>query len=443
MSVSPKLIGIIIVVLVIGVAVGYLIPSLTAPPPEKPVLRVWLMPFIDEPEKVLAPIVEKFEEKYDCVVELTTVSYAEAVSKIQAAIAAGEAPDVVYQTQGRFIPIAEFGEAALVVDDLVEEFRDQFLYPDILLESVKWKGHFYGVPFNFWTYLWAVNVDILKEAGYSDEFINSLADYDNPNWNWDTLHEILQRCTMDRDGDGEIDTWGMAYPGGENWLHPFLLWLWLCGGEPFTENYEPNFNTPEVVCALSWLKQVMEEGLMPPGSENLKAGEAIDYFKTGKVAVLWGSGGWPSNLCETFKRDNPDLNYKVIYPPLGKAGRRDTYLGVALWQILKQSKNIELAKNWIRFWLTDPDAQKFQEDYLYFFPVLQNAAKGKLSETYPDIAAMYIKSLEAAHGEPIHPKMAEIKLMYNTITQRVLLGELTPEEAAEEMQREAEEIVSG
>jgi len=56
---------------------------------------------------------------------------------------------------------------------------------------------------------------------------------------------------------------------------------------------------------------------------------------------------------------------------------------------------------------------------------------------------MYIKSLEAAHGEPIHPKMAEIKLMYNTITQRVLLGELTPEEAAEEMQREAEEIVSG
>jgi ABC-type glycerol-3-phosphate transport system substrate-binding protein len=400
-------------------------------PAEKRKLVVWLQPFVDKAEEVIAPMVKKFEEKYNCEVELLTVPYEYAIEKLQTAIAAGQAPDVTYNTHGRYAPIVDFGNSTLPLDDLLEKYKDKFVDTH-LLDVTRYKGKLYAAPFGFWSYLWAVNVDILKKAGYSDEFIEKLADWDNKDWNWDTLYEIFSKTT-----DGKT-TWGMAYPGGENWFHPYPLWLWQAGGEIFSPDYtKPTLNSSAAITALSFLKKVHDNGLMAPGSETMKAGEAIAMFTGGKVAVLWGSGGWPANTILTWPKEFPNLNYKVIYPPIGPSGRKDTYLGISLWQIFKQSKNLDLAKAWIEFWYTE-EAQVFVDNYFGQFPVIKGV-EGKLA-SHP-VGKMHIKAMTYGHVEPIHAKAGEVKTIYNKYTQMVLLGKMTPEEAANEMQKKALESI--
>ncbi|MCD6442434.1 MAG: sugar ABC transporter substrate-binding protein [Thermotogae bacterium] len=401
-------------------------------------LQFWATPFVSQPEKFFEPLVKQFKAETGIDVEISVVSYADAVTKIQAAIAAGEAPDLVALSEGRFMPLVRFGNALYELDEFVtDDLLKRVVRPQLLDQYRQIAGgKLYVFPICFWTYLGAINLDIFKKAGVPEEFIEKMTD-PNKYYTWDDLLQLGAMVTKDYNGDGKVDHWLYAYPGGENWVHPFLLWYWNAGGSPtlLDENGKPAFNTEATIRALKFLLTLKEKGYMPPGVESLSAGDAIDMFTSGKTAFI--NNVWPSNAFVVWPKQFKNLNFRLVYPPVGPTGLRTTYFGSYLLAIPRQSKMKREAWKFIEF-LLRPESQKYISANTYY-----SSITGDVPDEFkgdPRVK-MYMEVVKYAIPEPMHPAMARWKMIYNSETQAVLSGQKTPEEAAKTMQKLAEQAL--
>jgi len=401
-------------------------------------VQFWVTPFVSQPEKLFEPLLEEFKAETGIDVEISVISYADAVTKIQAAIAAGEAPDLVALSEGRFMPLVRFGNALEELDGLVSsDIMNRVVRPQLLDQYRQIAGgKLYVFPICFWTYLGAINVDIFEKAGVPQEFIDKMTD-PNKYYTWDDLLKIGEMVTKDFDGNGKIDHWLYAYPGGENWVHPFLLWYWNAGGSPslLDENGSPAFNIEATKKAFEFLLTLKERGYMPPGVESLSAGDAIDMFTSGKTA--WINNVWPSNSLVVWPQQFKDLNFRLVYPPVGPDNHRTTYFGSYLLGIPRQSKLKKEAWSFIEF-LLKPESQKYIASKTYYSSITGDMPEEFKSD--PRIN-MYMDVVKYAIPEPMHPAMARWKIIYNSETQAVLSGQKTPEQAAETMQKLAEQAL--
>jgi multiple sugar transport system substrate-binding protein len=397
-------------------------------------LEFWVMPFVDQPERALAPFLEEFERETGIRVNLTVVAYGESLERLQTAIAARRAPDLTYMTDGRFMPLVEFGNALAPLSNFIDaDFRGRYVDPQIL-DRYEVNGEFYVVPFGFVTYLWAINVDHFEAAGVDQELLERMRDPD-ASWDWDDLETLLATLTRDSTGDGRVDTWGYAYPGASTFLHSFLLWLWNAGGDVFTPDGELNLDVDAVERAFQFLFDAKEAGYMPPGSESMSGPDAIDAFATGRTSII--NNVWPANGLFVWPSQFSDLNYELVYPPVGPTGERTTYYGSALLAILSQSENQEAAWQLIEFFLR-PELQQWLSE-TGFFPVT-----GELSEemaAHPDVQKYY-DVLPWAVSEPRHPRTGAIQRIWNAEAQAVMTGQKSPRQAAEDLRRQAEQAMA-
>ena len=392
-------------------------------------LDFWIMPFTDNLETRMAPYLDSFEEQTGISVNLTVVSYADGLTRLQAAIAAGRGPDLAYMTDGRFMPLVDFGGALEPLSGYMDEdFSDAYVDPQ-LLEQYQVDGEYYAVPFGFVTYLWAINTEHFEEAGVSQDLVDRMSDPEQ-SWTWTDLEELFAQLTRDTDSDGEMDRWAYAYPGGSTWLHSFPLWLWSAGGSVFTEGGEVGLETDAVERALSFLKGALDAGYMPPGSESMAPQAAIDAFATGRTSII--NNVWPANGLFVWPEQYPDLEYELVYPPEGPTGVRTTYFGGTLLSILTQSDNKAGAWQLVEYML-QPEFQQFLSD-TGTFPVT-----GELSEALqerPDVDRYY-DVLPWAVPEPRHPDTGVVQQVYNSVTQAVMTGQTSPEEAGQAMREQA------
>jgi multiple sugar transport system substrate-binding protein len=389
----------------------------------------WVMPFVDQPEVALAPFLEQFEQETGIGVNLTVVAYGESLERLQTAIAARRAPDVTYMTDGRFLPLVEFGEALAPLSGFITDaFRERYVDPEIL-DGYQVDGEFYVVPFGFVTYLWAINRDHVEAAGIDEELLVRMRDPEST-WDWDDLESLLAALTRDSTGDGRIDTWGYAYPGASAFLHSFLLWLWNAGGDVFTPDGEISLEVDAVERAFEMLVRLKDAGYMPPGAESMGGPDAIDAFATGRTSVI--NNVWPANGLFVWPSQFEDLDFELVYPPVGPTGARTTYYGSALLSVLSQSTKQAEAWQLIEFFLR-PELQEWLSE-TGFFPVT-----GELS---PDMAVnpdvqKYYEVLPWTVSEPRHPRTAVVQRLWNAEAQSVMIGQKTPRQAAEDLRSQA------
>lgn len=393
-------------------------------------LDFWVMPFVDQPQVALAPFLQKFEQVSGIRVNVTVIPYGEALERLQTAIVARRAPDITYMTDGRFVPLVEFGGALAQLDRFMPaDFEARYVDPKILTQY-RWQGRYYVVPFGFVTYLWAINTDSFRAAGISPSLVQRMKDPSGV-WTWGDLESVLQALTRDTDGDGRVDRWGYAYPGSNTWLHPFLLWLWNAGGEIFDAQNRVALQPEAVERALGFLVKIKSAGYMPPGAESMTAPDAIDAFATGRTGII--NNVWPANGLFVWPRQYPNLRYELVYPPVGPTGRRTTYFGGALLAILEQSQKKEAAWKLIEFFLTD-EVQEWLSG-VGFFPVT-----GKLPAAMrerPEVK-MYYDAVNWAIPEPRHPKTGVVMSVVNREVSAVMAGRKTPAQAARDMKAAAE-----
>ncbi|MBM2842448.1 MAG: putative maltosaccharide-binding protein [Anaerolineales bacterium] len=178
----------------------------------------------------------------------------------QTAALAGTPPDLLWTVNDHAGPFTT-AEIIVPVDDLV----DLGLYADGALAAVDLNGQHWGVPITSGNHLMLYyNKDLVPTPPATTDDLLAMAD--------------------DLKAQGVTP---LAYNQTEGfWLVP---WLGGFGGAVFAEDgVTPTLNTPEMVATLAWLKQLKDEGIVPPESDYPGADT---LFQEGKAAMII-NGDW-------------------------------------------------------------------------------------------------------------------------------------------------------
>ena len=136
-----------------------------------------------------------------------TIKYCGSYNQnaILAAMASGEKPDIIFQTEN-FPTVANYGIVAPWTEEeynTLTEIMGNSKYMDMLQYKTKSYGFVYPWSGN--------NMCYFNQSMFERYDVKSPLDYFNEgNWNWDTFILCMEQMTKDLDGDGTIDTYGAS-----------------------------------------------------------------------------------------------------------------------------------------------------------------------------------------------------------------------------------------
>ncbi len=256
--------------------------------------------------------------------------------KLLTAIAGNAAPDVCQIDQ---FWCAELADAKSIVKmaDLVAQDPDYNaadLY-DKALETGTYKGELWTMPFSFSNIVLYYNKALFKEAGLDPE---------KPPTTWDELVEYGKKLTVDKNGDGTPDQWGLSFvlKADQGGVYYWLASLWQAGGVLFNDDFtKSRFNEQPGVEALQyWIDLVHKHKIVPLAPPD--AG-----FQNGLIAMTWASTSSLTRYIGMLKE-----NLGVAFMPKGK--EMATGVGGANLAIMANAKDKEAAYEFVQ-WMTSAE----------------------------------------------------------------------------------------
>jgi sn-glycerol 3-phosphate transport system substrate-binding protein len=236
------------------------------------------------------------------------------------------------------------------------------------------------------------------------------------------------------------DRWGLLIPsdGFPYWLFqsfPIGNGLNVVGSSP-SEVY---LNAPEVVSALEFFISLADEhAIMPDGI--IAWGDTPTDFTSGNAAMIYHTTGSLTNILR-----NADFEVGVGFLPAGDEGY-GTPTGGGNIYIFSTATPEEQAAAW-RFaeYLTSPENQAIWTIGTGYIASRQSAWETEelqeLVEEFPQYGVAR-DQLEHAGKELATHQGLDVRAIFNQAISRAILGEMTPQEALDIAQEEADAILS-
>jgi multiple sugar transport system substrate-binding protein len=280
----------------------------------------------------------------------------------------------------------------------------------------------------------AINVDLFKEAG-AEDLLPQPPDY---TWSWDQFAQAAEAVTMDRDGDGTTDVYGVgfstdgAYTMAEGWGDH----LYKQGDESVV-----TINTQNTVDAFNSLKELADSGYAFPGS-GTGAVDLDTNFLQQRLAMIntWGIVTSVETLPEEEK-----FELLLVPFPNGPNGQPTVWGGVHGLAVTKQedAARRELVMD-LAHYLTSTEA--LQDVRAWSKPArsslldAQRSADDFLYEAYIPQFEAYTRVLIPLMGQG--PNAVPVLVKYEPLVEAIFTGDLTAEEALNQFEQEAGVILS-
>lgn len=277
-------------------------------------------------------------------------------TKLNTLIAGGTPPDVFAMDAPLFLDWQSRG-ALLNLQPYIDKnpgFLDGF-YP-ATLTAYKTADGYFGLPRDFQSIVLFYNKDMFDTAGLA---------YPTADWTYDDLLTASKALTLDKDGDGKIDQFGL-------WTDTWdmeLFWssaIWAYGGEIISEDHTKTLiGEGGARDAWAYIDSLYKEGVMPSPTT---AGEYGDDLFQSNMAAMTTIGHWavPGYV-------QAGLNFDVVPMPTGPAGKA-TSVNSAGFVVSKGSKNPDAAFEFIKFALSEA-GQKRLAELGFAIPVLKSVAE--------------------------------------------------------------------
>jgi len=331
--------------------------------------------------------IKKFEAEYpDVTVQLEAVPDAYG-DKLLTQFAAGDAPDIFMVGDGDVAKFVQKGAIELLDPYITGDspLDLSVFFPGVLAIG-QLEGKTYLLTKDYSPLVLYYNKTLFDEAGVA---------YPKEDWTWDDFLATAQALTLDKDGDGQTDQWGIQLP--DHWGDP-LWWRGMSplvfqnGGDilsPDGETTTGYMNSHETVEAVQFYVDLFNKYKVAPTKSDLEALAGVDLFQTGKVAMLW-TGRWP---LKDFLA-NPELNFGTMGLPMGKQHANSIcWAGFAMYS---QGKNKDTAWEFLKYIAAGDGAQEFAK--YAFTPVKSIAELQGLTEDRYN--APIVKDLEYLHPLP-------------------------------------------
>lgn len=337
-------------------------PALAAEPK---VVNVWHTETNAASRKAIANIIKRFEAKHpDIKIKAEALAWGDLEGKIMAAMAAGSPPEL---SHGQPITCAalQAKEVLLPLDAVVASIGENNLW-DQIKKVGKFGKHYYGLVHAAGTSLLIYRKDLAKKKGLK-----------NPK-TWKDLLEAAKALTMDTNGDGKIDIYGVTIPGDNLFINILMGELIKAnGGKLFDAKNRPQFTKKQMIQTLNFLKELTK--YMPPGWEGHGYRETFANMYGGKAAMMYQGYGRGASLIEQYAPKgwaNTDY-YDVWIKPHGPSGKKPAaQVDEETWMLFKGSKHPKEAIEFLKFFYKDPEYLEYiQSVPIHFFPITKSLRK--------------------------------------------------------------------
>ncbi|MEM8866026.1 MAG: extracellular solute-binding protein [Planctomycetota bacterium] len=358
-------------------------------------------------------------------------------SGLESAVLVGHGPDIVY---GPSDPVGIYQEIGALQDlsPWFEEVRDEF-DPQALVDLPSF-----------------TDPDEEQLVFVGDRFGNHLALVYNkrlipePPKTSDEFVELAKANTVDENGDGKTDRYGLVW----NYTEPFFVMPFLIGhgawvfDETKTDGPPvPNLDSPEMIEAYRFVYSLRAEHDVLPESADYNA--AAGLFKAGKAAMLIdGDWSWQTYFREAARQQaagDPNAIEVAVAPlpivsstglPMGSMVAPKGYsLSVAA-----TGERAERAAELIRF-LTNEESQQAYLEAQKVYPSRVALRDPEMIAADPTLSAS-IKQIENSRLMPVATEQRAVWDSMRPPYQLLMSGELDAADAAKRMQSDAVAMIS-
>ncbi|OYT61006.1 MAG: ABC transporter substrate-binding protein [Desulfurococcales archaeon ex4484_217_1] len=442
----------LIVGIIIGFAVGFAVrppaPTPTATPSPSPTVKVikitvWAsgspvdITRVDNIERAASILNRMFEAagvpvKIEVEKQFFRGDYME---KLTAAFAAGEAPDIIAMKN---LPVLADGGYIIALDGYVEKYKDLLndVYP-VLWNAVKYKGKIWALPQDTEARPLYFRKDVLRQLGWSEEEIEALPEkIENGEVTLLDLIEVAKEAM-----DKGLVQWGFYHRpnfGGT----PFVILYYQYGGilqDPETGKLVLDKSAMLKMLELLY-RMAQVDKVLPPTMIGTSWRQIHADFVNGRV-LFWFGGTWHwaewqrvayheelGELPEEYEWEN--IGFALV--PAPEPGLKPMTLSSPyLYYVTAQAEEPEIAFLLIELATSAPIDAIHSVDSGHL-PVRSTTVEQpyyKQSKFHREVAYM----LEYTSFEPLHPKWGAYKDAWITAITKVEKGEVTPEEALDEM----------
>ncbi|WP_062524405.1 ABC transporter substrate-binding protein [Demequina rhizosphaerae] len=324
--------------------------------------------------------IDAFEEETGASVKMIITDADQYATKLQAAIAGNKVPDVFYIEPGKMMgyvyadvlaDLTDYVEQD-VIDNIWSFGTDAYRFNTETGERGNSADALYGLPKDVGPFGFGFNKALFDELGVEYPSL------DEP-MTFDEFVSKAKELTTDRDGDGEMDTFGT----GLNVTWNSQAFVWGAGADWISEDQKTvTVDTPEFAEALQWFADLgLVEGVTPTATQ----AQSLDTYQRWMQGDLgfFPVAPWDIATYNAKHEENPDgFDYEVIpYPVANEGDDWSTWLGSLGIAVSENSQNKELAAQLATYLSTDLEAQKILAENKVQIPNLIDYATGEWIET--------------------------------------------------------------
>ena len=380
--------------------------------------------------QVLDRIIKDFERANPGVKVDVQWAGREVLTKVRAALAAGQPPDLV-DKDAEEVGALVFGGSTIPLDDVVsapivgEQVAIRDVVPPSYLDMFAVDGKPHLVPYEVITSGIWYNGKLFDQYGLSapatwDEFIS-------------VIRKLRSQNVAPIAADGTVDIYNLYW----------LYWLAVRYGGPGALMTAVGDKTgsawmgPVIRKSAGAVAQLVEEKAFAPGYEGSKWPAGQVAWARGRAAMLL-MGTWAPS--ETKGYASRDFQYRMFPFPTVAGGYNSVEVYLIGWVIPKGAKNVELAKQFIRFAMNKNRINGIADVAWNIVPRPDVAAPDVLKDAYD----LLQKNL------PVHRVYDGIQAVYPEFTTTVLgplasqlfFGRISADEFAQRMKNQSVEYWS-
>ncbi|MBW4645026.1 MAG: ABC transporter substrate-binding protein [Goleter apudmare HA4340-LM2] len=389
----------------------------TVNPTNKEVVHLTLWHGINPPPNrdVFQKLVDRFNQNHpDIEVEsIYAGQLDQQIPKVLTAVIGNVPPDILFfnpQITGQFV---ELGAIRPLEDWLNNSPMKSEIIQNCFGE-MELNEHIWSVP------LFAGNISLF----YRPDLFKAAGITELPK-TWAELREVAKKLTIDRNGDGTPEQYGLLMPLGKGEWTVFTWFPFLLGnGGNIVENNSPNLANPQAIAALQFWQDLIKDGSTKFSAP--ERGYEEDDFIAGRVAMQL-TGPW------TFIMKS-QVDYAVL--PVPSNVQPASVLASGNMFVMKTTPQREQAS--LKF-LQYVVSEEFQTEWSIssgFLPVNTKSAQSQAYQEYikqKPVMKVFLEQMSVAGSRPIIPGYSRLSDSLGRAIEATMLG-ASPETALKNAQ---------
>ncbi len=379
------------------------------------VIEFWTLQLSPTYDTYFQSLIKKFEEARPGVkVRWVDIPYDAAIQKLLAAVAAGQAPDVVNLSTdflSRFVRLGAFADMQrlLPADSLA------IFYPNAL-SSCTVEGNLVALPWYLNTYVLFYNKELLKTAGMTEQDVPQ------------TFPALTRFIKTYKDRTGKF---ALFWNIGKDSYLPLML---ESEGVAMTDESmtRATFDTERGIALIDEWVQLYRKGYLPRESIISRGTSIIEPYQSGQVAmVLTG----PVFL-ERVQKNAPAVyaTTGIAPSPVGASGKQE--LATMALSVLASSKFPQIAADFVMFVLSAENQTAFSK-ITTTYPSVKRALDdpffsdddGMLETKARIVGASGLPHAGQLSAYKSHPEYVRLNEVFGEAVQNACLGKISTQEA--------------